>query len=151
MRHERQTSAFSMRCIVDIALATTRVGSTLRQIRRQPGRERASNTARGAARSAASSSLITHGVHLRIQGRKEVHMKKTRIIGIAVLIVGGSLALHVAWAHQPGMKRTDRATAPMAGSKHGAPLRETVTVAADKPIPNLPGKRLVSQIVDYPP
>src|SRR5918994_2208235 len=63
-------------------------------------------------------------------------MKTTRIIAIA---------------QQPGMKRTDRATAPMAGSKHGAPLRETVTVTADKPIPNLPGKRLVSQIVDYPP
>ena len=41
--------------------------------------------------------------------------------------------------------------APTAGSTHGAPLRETVTVAADKPIPNLPGKRLVSHIVDYPP
>ena len=40
---------------------------------------------------------------------------------------------------------------PMAGSTPGAPLRETVTVAADKPIPNLPGKRLVSHIVDYPP
>jgi quercetin dioxygenase-like cupin family protein len=78
-------------------------------------------------------------------------MKKTRIIAIAVLIVGGGLALHVARAQQPGIKRTDRATAPTAGSKHGAPLRETVTVAADKPIPNVPGKRLVSQIVDYPP
>ena len=31
------------------------------------------------------------------------------------------------------------------------PLRETVTVGADEPIPNLPGKRLVSHIVDYPP
>ena len=41
-------------------------------------------------------------------------------------------------------------TAPTAGSTHGAPLRETVTVAADEPIPNLPGKRLVSHIVDYP-
>ena len=40
---------------------------------------------------------------------------------------------------------------PMAGSTPGAPLRETVTVAADKPIPNLPGKRLVSHVVDYPP
>jgi quercetin dioxygenase-like cupin family protein len=78
-------------------------------------------------------------------------MKKTRIIGIAVLIVGGGLALHVARAQQPGMKRTDRATAPTAGSTHGAPLRETVTVAADEPISNLPGKRLVTHIVDYPP
>ena len=40
---------------------------------------------------------------------------------------------------------------PMAGSTPGAPLRETVTVAADEPIPNLPGKRLVTHIVDYPP
>jgi quercetin dioxygenase-like cupin family protein len=40
---------------------------------------------------------------------------------------------------------------PMAGSTQGVPLRETVTVAADKPIPNLPGKRLVTHIVDYPP
>ena len=40
---------------------------------------------------------------------------------------------------------------PMAGSTQGVPLRETVTVAADEPIPNLPGKRLVSHIVDYPP
>ena len=40
---------------------------------------------------------------------------------------------------------------PTAGSTHGAPLRETVTVAAEEPIPNLPGKRLVSHIVDYPP
>ena len=41
--------------------------------------------------------------------------------------------------------------APNSGSTHGAPLRETVTVAANEPIPNLPGKRLVSHIVDYPP
>ena len=40
---------------------------------------------------------------------------------------------------------------PTAGSTHAAPLRETVTVAADMPIPNLPGKRLVSHVVDYPP
>jgi quercetin dioxygenase-like cupin family protein len=40
---------------------------------------------------------------------------------------------------------------PMAGSTHGTPLQETVTVAADEPIPNLPGKRLVTHIVYYPP
>ena len=40
---------------------------------------------------------------------------------------------------------------PTAESTQGVPLRETVTVVADKPIPNLPGKRLVSQVVDYPP
>lgn len=33
----------------------------------------------------------------------------------------------------------------------GTLLRETVTVVADEPIPNAPGKRLVSLIVDYPP
>jgi quercetin dioxygenase-like cupin family protein len=38
-----------------------------------------------------------------------------------------------------------------AGRTHSAPLRETVIVAANEPIPNLPGKRLVSHIVDYPP
>jgi quercetin dioxygenase-like cupin family protein len=59
-------------------------------------------------------------------------MKTSRIVEIAVLIVGGSLALHAAHTH-------------------GAPPRETVTVAADEPIPNLPGKRLVSHIVDYAP
>ena len=76
-----------------------------------------------------------------------MNMNKIGIIGIAVLIVAAGLALHVARAQQ----RTDRATAPTAGSMHGAPVRETVTVAADKPIPNVPGKRLVSHIVDYPP
>jgi quercetin dioxygenase-like cupin family protein len=78
-------------------------------------------------------------------------MKAIRIIVLAALSVGGGLALHVARAQQPGIKRTDRATAPAAGSAHDTPLRETVTVAADEPIPNLPGKRLVTHIVDYPP
>ena len=40
---------------------------------------------------------------------------------------------------------------PTAGSTQSAVLRETVTVAADEPIPNIPGKRLVSHIVDYAP
>ena len=40
---------------------------------------------------------------------------------------------------------------PVAGSTHDAPLRETVAVGTDEPIPNLPGKRLVSLIVEYPP
>jgi quercetin dioxygenase-like cupin family protein len=43
------------------------------------------------------------------------------------------------------------APVPLAGSTHGFPPPETVTVAADKPIPNLPGKRLVAHVVDYPP
>lgn len=78
-------------------------------------------------------------------------MKTIRIIVLAVLIVGSGLALHVARAQQPGIKRTDRSTPPAAGRMQGATLREIVTVAADEPIPNLPGKRLVTHIVDYPP
>ena len=61
-------------------------------------------------------------------------MNATRMMAVAVL-VGGGLALQVAQAQQPAV----------------TPLRETVTVVADERIPNLPGKRLVSQIVDYPP
>lgn len=68
-------------------------------------------------------------------------MKTTRTIAAAAatLFIGSGLPLHTAQSHQSDVKRTD------------APLRETVTTAADKPIPNLPGKRLVSLIVDYPP
>jgi quercetin dioxygenase-like cupin family protein len=40
---------------------------------------------------------------------------------------------------------------PIPGVGHGTNPGEAVTVAADEPIPNLPGKRLVSLIVDYPP
>ena len=57
MRRGMRSFAFSMRCIVDTVQATTRLGSTLPPSRRQPGRERASNTARGVARSAPSSPL----------------------------------------------------------------------------------------------
>lgn len=79
-------------------------------------------------------------------------MKTARVISMAVLIVGGGLALHVARAQQPGITRTDRATAPTAAaSTHGGRFRETVTVGANEPIPNLPGKRLISHIVEYPP
>jgi quercetin dioxygenase-like cupin family protein len=38
---------------------------------------------------------------------------------------------------------------PAAGSTHGTPSQETVT--ANEPIPNLPGKRLISVVVDFPP
>jgi quercetin dioxygenase-like cupin family protein len=76
-------------------------------------------------------------------------MKKTRIIAVAVLIVGSSLAL--ALSQQPEVERSDRASTPMAGRTQGAPFRKTVTVAADEPIPNVPGKRLVTHVVDYPP
>ncbi len=79
-------------------------------------------------------------------------MKTIRIRALAVLIVGSGFALLLTRGQQAaGIDRTDRATAPTPGSTHGTPPRETVTVAADMPIPNLPGKRLVSRVVDYPP
>jgi quercetin dioxygenase-like cupin family protein len=40
---------------------------------------------------------------------------------------------------------------PAVGSTQSAALRETVTLVANELIPNAPGKRLVSVIVDYPP
>ena len=43
------------------------------------------------------------------------------------------------------------ALVPAIGNTEGAPQRETVTVNADKPIANVPGKRLVSVLVEYPP
>jgi quercetin dioxygenase-like cupin family protein len=70
---------------------------------------------------------------------KTAHMMA---VAAATLLIASALPMHAVYAHQP--KRTDATT-------QDAPLRETVTVAADKPIPNVPGKRLVSLIVDYPP
>jgi quercetin dioxygenase-like cupin family protein len=40
---------------------------------------------------------------------------------------------------------------PTAGRAQRGSLRETVTVVANEPIPNVPGKRLISLIVEYPP
>ena len=73
-------------------------------------------------------------------------MKTTRMIAVAAaaLFIGSGLPVHTARSHLLEVKRT-------AAAAHGAPLRETVTVIADKPLPNVPGKRLVSLIVDYPP
>jgi quercetin dioxygenase-like cupin family protein len=77
----------------------------------------------------------------------ETNMKTTRMMAVAAatLFIANGLPLHAGYAHQLEVKQTD--TAPT----HSSPLRETVTVAADKLIPNSPGKRLVSLIVDYPP
>jgi quercetin dioxygenase-like cupin family protein len=53
-------------------------------------------------------------------------MKMTRIMALAVLIVGGSLALHVARAQQPGIRRTDLQRHDLS-----APGREVVQVRVD--------------------
>ena len=78
-------------------------------------------------------------------------MRTIRIIALAVLTVGSGLALYVARAQQPGTGRAEPAAATTAGSTHGTRFRETTTGIADEPIPNLPGKRLVSRVIDYPP
>jgi quercetin dioxygenase-like cupin family protein len=64
-------------------------------------------------------------------------VNSARIFAATVLILGSGLAANVVQSQ--------------AGNTTGTPLRETVTVAADEPIPNVSGKRLVSLIVDYPP
>lgn len=44
------------------------------------------------------------------------------------------------------------AATPFAAMAHGVPHGdETVTTVADQALPNVPGKRLVSLVVDYPP
>jgi quercetin dioxygenase-like cupin family protein len=40
---------------------------------------------------------------------------------------------------------------PIATLAHQEPRRETVTIAEAQPIPNVPGKRLVPAVVEYPP
>lgn len=53
-------------------------------------------------------------------------MKATRIAGVAVLLVGGGLALHVAPAQQPGIRRTDLQRHDLS-----APGREVVQVRVE--------------------
>lgn len=78
-------------------------------------------------------------------------MTTIRVIALAVLIAAGGFALFVVEAQQPGFRSADRATALPAGNTLGTTGGETVTVVADTPIPNVPGKRLVSRVIDYPP
>jgi quercetin dioxygenase-like cupin family protein len=53
-------------------------------------------------------------------------MKTTRIMAVAVLILGSGLALHVALAQQPGIKRTDLQRRDLS-----APGREVVQVRVE--------------------
>ena len=53
-------------------------------------------------------------------------MKATRIMAVTVLIVGSALALHVARAQQPGIKRTDLQRHDLS-----VPGREVVQVRVD--------------------
>ena len=66
-------------------------------------------------------------VHMLIfEGLKQIHMKTTRIMALAVLIVGSGVALHVAAAQQAGTKRTDLQRHDLS-----APGREVVQVRVD--------------------
>ncbi|RUV33035.1 MAG: cupin domain-containing protein [Mesorhizobium sp.] len=77
----------------------------------------------------------------------------------AALFVGSALALDVTQAHQAGVTRSGlppheaiaASILRMVGATQGTVPGETVTVAADEPIPHLPGKRLVAHVVDYEP
>ena len=53
-------------------------------------------------------------------------MNTTRIMAVAVLIVGSGLALHVAQSQQPGITRTDLQQHDL-----GIPGREVVQVRVD--------------------
>jgi quercetin dioxygenase-like cupin family protein len=53
-------------------------------------------------------------------------MKTTRIMAVAVLMVGSALALHMAQAQQPGITRTD-----LQRHDRGVPGREVVQVRVD--------------------
>jgi quercetin dioxygenase-like cupin family protein len=75
-------------------------------------------------------------------------VKRGRIFALTALIVGSGLGLYVAHAHRSAIAIR---TMPRTAASTDAPQRETVTVVADVAIPNLPGKRLVSRVIDYPP
>ena len=79
-------------------------------------------------------------------------MKTTRNIALVALVAASSLALLASCAQQQRIDSTDAAAAPAAGRGRGTSAPEAVTTTvADEPIPNMPGKRLVSRVIDYPP
>jgi quercetin dioxygenase-like cupin family protein len=61
-----------------------------------------------------------------LEGRKEVHVKTTRIIAAAVLFVGSGMALQMAQAQQTGIGRTEVQRHDL-----GEPGREVIQVRVD--------------------
>jgi quercetin dioxygenase-like cupin family protein len=53
-------------------------------------------------------------------------MKRTRITAVSILVVASALALRVAWAQQPGLKRTDLQRHDLS-----VPGREVIQVRVD--------------------
>jgi quercetin dioxygenase-like cupin family protein len=78
-------------------------------------------------------------------------MKAIRLGAIAMPMIASGLVLVLARAQQPTeVERSDRDATSTAATTNARP-HETVAGIANVPIPNLPGKRLVSRIIDYPP
>ncbi|RUV67587.1 MAG: cupin domain-containing protein [Mesorhizobium sp.] len=80
------------------------------------------------------------------------------VVVAAALFVGSGLPLDRAQAHQAAHWRTDLLPHEAAasafittGGTQGTARGETVTVIAHEAIPDVPGKRLVSLVVDYQP
>lgn len=79
-------------------------------------------------------------------------MRKIQPVAMVLLLVGASVGALVALGRRAeGVTRTDQIAPSEAGRTPETLRRETVTEAANVPIPNLPGKRLVSRVIDYPP
>ena len=74
-------------------------------------------------------------------------MKPPRRSAVAALIVSAVALASVSAQDGAERERTSARTADTRAST----TRETVTAGAEAVIPNVPGKRLVSRIVDYPP
>ena len=75
-------------------------------------------------------------------------MNTFRRSAFAVLVAVGAFSLS-ACAHQSQDTRTDRA--PAAEGPRRAAFGETVTRLAERPVPNIPGKLMVVNAVDYVP
>ena len=65
--------------------------------------------------------------------------------------IGSGLALLTSCAQQPGNGGANGSVAPAAEGPRRAAFGETVTTLAERPIPDIPGKRLVVKAVDYVP
>ena len=78
-------------------------------------------------------------------------MRAIRIFALAVLLAEVGLMLYAVRAQRLMSVAAVSTAAATTTSTDDARFRETVTGVADEPIPNLPGKRLVSRVVEYPP
>ena len=79
-------------------------------------------------------------------------MRTTRLNALGMLIAASGLVLIQTPAqHAASLQRRDRAPATQIETERSRSRGEAVTPVANVPIPNLPGKRLVSRIIEYAP